>query len=60
MEGQSTGEVYIRLCSEAEKSEALLFDGLYEKKYIEVFETNESEWNQAKFTQFPDKRAQTA
>lgn len=50
-EGKFTGEVYLRLNSENDKHEAMNFNlGELEKCYIEIFETNENDWNSAKLS----------
>lgn len=44
-DGKHTGEAYVRLSSDNDKQEALNFNmGALEKRFIEVFETTESEW----------------
>lgn len=56
-EGKFTSEVYVRLLSESDKYEALSWNlGIMEKRFIEVFETNENEFNNARMSQFADKR----
>jgi len=50
-ESKFTGEVYIRLNSESDKLEALSYNlGAMENRYVEIFETNENEFNNAKLS----------
>lgn len=56
-EGKFTGEAYIQLYNEADAREAVSYNmSDLGNRYIEIFETNESEFNKAKSSQFPEKR----
>lgn len=56
-EGKFTGEAYVQLYNEAEAKEATSYNlSDLGNRYIEIFETNENEFNRAKSSQFPEKR----
>ena len=56
-EGKFSGESFVKLHNEADYKEALSFNmSDMGNRYIEIFETNENEWNKARQSQFPDKR----
>ncbi|KRX06918.1 hypothetical protein PPERSA_07081 [Pseudocohnilembus persalinus] len=55
-EGKFTGEVYLRLSCQSDKYEAQNLNlGELEENYIEIYDTTENEWNQARMSQFSDK-----
>jgi len=56
-EGKFTGEAYVQLHNEADYKEALSYTlSDIGNRFVEVFETNENEYNKARLSQYPEKR----